>query len=208
MRAAVDPRLDVRLGDDEGAGPRQEGAHLRRHDHQFLAAAKDPHVGIAQQAEARSDRIGRGVAGRQAVFAQAQEGEVVLGHPFEEGERFGDLVRRERRRVRAVALDGGRDAGPHAGPVADGDGHIRVDAAKALAGRSRALGSSMRSRWMWMKLSFTSPCVPAVASPRRRRSAPLRPARRRGSDARRGSARSPDRRSRRGSSRAGTACCR
>ena len=190
----------------------QERAHLRRHHHEFAAAAQHAHVGIAQQAEAgRLDRIGGGVALRQAVFAHAEKGEIVVRASIRGRRSPPRPRRRQRRRIGAIGLDRLDDAGAHRRPVAAPRWRRRRrPCSRPATSRSRASGSSIRSRWMWMKLSRFTARAAAAASSRRRggRGRRRHRARRRGSDARRGSARSPGRRSRRGSNRAGTACCR
>ena len=70
MRPAVDAGFHVRLGDDEGLRPLQEGADFRRHRHELAPAPQHAHGRIAQEPEARAlHRIGGGVARRQPVFA-------------------------------------------------------------------------------------------------------------------------------------------
>ena len=84
-------------------------------------------VAVAQQAEtgARHRRQGFSVAGTaQRIFAEAQEGEVVVGRPLQEG--LG-LVRRDFGVVDALL---GRDvgdfqhAGAHGLPIGDADAHV------------------------------------------------------------------------------------
>jgi hypothetical protein len=112
---------------------RQEGAHLGRHHHELRAAAEHPHGGVPQQAEAGArHRVRGGVARRQAVFADAAQGEVLGGHPLEEGDGLVDLVLRQRRRARPVAAPGVLDPGAHVGPVAHRDGDVGIDALQPL----------------------------------------------------------------------------
>jgi hypothetical protein len=130
MRPPMHAGLHVGFGDDQKLGPRHEGADLGRDHHKLAAAAEHPHGGIAQQAEARAfDRIRRGVALRQAVFAEAQEREVAVGDPFEECHGLGDFLGVERGAV-AIGPDDELDSRPHGAPVADCHGHVRVDPAE------------------------------------------------------------------------------
>ena len=142
MDAPVDAALDVGLGDDERLGLGQEGAQLRRDRDQLAALAQDLDRGIAQDAEARAlDRIGRDVTAREAIGADAEQGEVVTGDPFEELQRLVDLVLRQRRRIGAIGLDHLGDAAAHRGPVVDGERDIGIDVvepgAQLLAGFRR-----------------------------------------------------------------------
>ncbi len=131
--APMHARLDVGLGDDERVRALEEGAHFRRHDEEILAAAQDAHGRIAHQAEPRPlDRIGGRVARRKAVFAQAEESEVAVFDPFQEGDRLGDLVGRKRRRVRPVVPRQLADAGAHVAPVLHRDGNVGIDVAQGL----------------------------------------------------------------------------
>ena len=95
MDAPVHAALDVGLGDDQRLRLGQEGAQLRRDRDQLAALAQDLDRGIAQDAEAGAlDRVGRDVAAREAIGADAEQGEVVAGDPFEELQRLVDLVLR------------------------------------------------------------------------------------------------------------------
>ena len=133
MDAAVHARLDVRLGADERLRAGEESADLRAHGDELAAAPQHLHGGVAQQAEAGClDRIGGGVALGQAVLAHAEEGEIVVGDPVEEGHRLRDLVGRQRRRIGAIGVDRLGDAGPHAGPVAHRDGDVGIDLGQPL----------------------------------------------------------------------------
>ena len=139
MDAAVDAALDVGLGDDQRLRLGQEGADLRRHHHELAILAQHPNIGIAQDAEAGGvDRVGGGVATREAIGAHAEQGEIVAGDPFEEIQSLGDLVLGQRRRIGAVGLDHLGDSPAHRGPVVDGEADIDIDAGKtcgeALAG--------------------------------------------------------------------------
>ncbi len=144
----MDAGLDVRLGDDEGFRQFQECADFGRHGDEFAAAPQHAHGGIAQQAETRTfDRIGGGVARRQAIFAHAQEGEIVARHPVEESHRLVDLVGGKRRRMKPVALDDRRRPAPAwPGNHAPRPPRPRGRAAWPRQGAARASGSSMRGK--------------------------------------------------------------
>ena len=117
MNAAVHIGLD----DDEDGRLAHEFADFRRHRHHFAAAAQHLHIGIAQDAEAlaRANFVRRIDVGREAIFAQAKEGEIVGAQPLQELVGFGDLVDRQRRRIGRESLDRFLDAVTHGAPVGD-----------------------------------------------------------------------------------------
>ena len=99
VRPPVHPRLHVRFRDDERLRLGQEGPHLRGHHDEVAPAAQNAHGRVAQEAEARlRHRVGGHVALREAVFPDAEKGEIAVGQPFQKSGRFGRLVGRERRR--------------------------------------------------------------------------------------------------------------
>jgi hypothetical protein len=123
----MDARLGIGLGDDERLGPHEEFADRRRRVHDLAGAAEDAHVGIAQDAERRQvgrpQRPARRAAGK-GIFAQAQEGEVVVTEPFDEGDRLGDLGPVDRRGVRGIFRRRGAHPGEHGRPVLDRRGDV------------------------------------------------------------------------------------
>ena len=122
MNAAVHIGLD----DDEDGRLAHEFADFRRHRHHFAAAAQHLHIGIAQDAEAlaRANFVRRIGVGRKAIFAQAEEGEIVGAQPLQELAGFGDLVDRQWRRIGAVGLDRLFDTGTHGPPVGNAGAHV------------------------------------------------------------------------------------
>ena len=123
---AMNAAADIGLDDDEEGRLAHELANFRRHHHHVVAAAQDFHIGIAQDAEAFAGRdIVRGIAlRREAIFAQAQKGEIVRAQPLQELAGFSDLVDRQGRRIGREGPDRFLDAGPHGAPVRDADTHV------------------------------------------------------------------------------------
>ena len=99
--AAMNAAADIGLDDDEEGRLAHELANFRRHHHHVVAAAQDLHIGIAQDTEAFAGRdiVRRIAVRREAIFAQAQKGEIVGAQPLQELAGFGDLVDRQRRRI-------------------------------------------------------------------------------------------------------------
>ncbi len=77
-------------------------------------------------------------------LAHAEEGEVVVAQPFEEGDTLLDLGAVERQRGVAELVDRLVEAGEHRLPVADGGAHLRQDIAEPLLQRLRGLGTEPR----------------------------------------------------------------
>ena len=93
----IDPAMDngfhIRLGHDQRIGAGQEGADFGRRDDRFLAAPQHPHIRVLQYAEPRLVGALHGAAFRAAgvaIFAHAEESEIVVPQPFEEGDRLGN----------------------------------------------------------------------------------------------------------------------
>ena len=125
MHAAVHARLDIGLGDDHRRLLGEESPHLRRHVHELAALAQHLQIRIAQEAKAvLADEIAIGVVVDEAVFAHAEEGEIIGEHPFDERDRLGDVLRGERRRRDLRGLHRLEDARPHGGEVRDGAPHL------------------------------------------------------------------------------------
>ena len=132
--AAMNTAVHIGLGDDEDGRLAHEFADFRRHHHHFGAAAQDLHIGIAQDAEAlaRADFVRPIGVGREAIFAQAQEGEIVGAQPLQELVGFGDLVDRQRRRIGVEGLDRLLDTGAHGPPVGNAGAHVVERLGKAV----------------------------------------------------------------------------
>ena len=132
VHTTVDAGFDAGLGDDQRHRLLQEGADLGGDRHQLAAAAQDLDGRIGEDAKPRAlDRVGGDVAFRKAVFAHAQQGEIVGRQPVEKGHRLGNLVGRQRRRIGPVGVHDGGDAAAHRGPVAHRDPHIGEDQCEA-----------------------------------------------------------------------------
>ena len=96
--APVDARVDVRLGHDQRIGSREERADLRRQRHHLGAAPQHRHGRVAEQPEAaRLRRLLDRLVERPGVgiFARAEEDEVALVEPLQEGDRLLEHRRRE-----------------------------------------------------------------------------------------------------------------
>ena len=69
----------------------QEGADFGRRRHRLVAAPQHQHVGIGEDAEAglvAAVERAAGGASRIVELAHAEEGEIVVAQPFEEGDRL------------------------------------------------------------------------------------------------------------------------
>ena len=99
-----------------------------------LVLAQDPQTGAGHR-----DQLQVGVLVGQLVLAIAEEGEVALLEPAEEGVRLGDLVRFERRRVAAQLRDEVERALAHLAPVAHCGAHL-ADHALEVSLQSVELG--------------------------------------------------------------------
>ncbi|PJI53455.1 hypothetical protein CTI14_28125 [Methylobacterium radiotolerans] len=82
----MDPRLHAGLGDDQRLRLLQEGEDLRRVVHRRPAPAQGRGAGIAEHAEARPLDQWVGFAG-DAVLLHAEDEELAVRQPFEEGAR-------------------------------------------------------------------------------------------------------------------------
>ena len=122
----MDAAGDIGLDDDEQGRLAHELANFRRHHHHFAAAAQDLRIRIAEDAEAFAGRdvVRRIAVGREAIFAHAQEGEIVRAQPLQELVGFGDLVDRQRRRIGRESLDRFLDPVAHGSPVGDAGAHV------------------------------------------------------------------------------------
>src|SRR5689334_13382806 len=88
VHAAVDEAAFVRLGDDERRGLREKGAHLRGDGGTIRSAADDARLTVGEDAETGfRNRLERAFAfGIEAIVASAEEREVVVAQPFQEGD--------------------------------------------------------------------------------------------------------------------------
>ena len=135
---AMDARAQIRLGDDDRVGPKQELADLLRRGDELAAAPEHAHVRVAQNAEpglvgALQDAVG-GVAA-VFVFAHAEEGEVVVRQPLDEGLGFRERLRADGEAGRPPLGGDGAGTRPHRLPVGDGVAVVpqgRVEAAGDL----------------------------------------------------------------------------
>ena len=123
-----------------------------RLQHRHVAAAQHAEAGLA--APASSSRS----LPAKRIVAHAEQGEIVGDQPFEELDRLGDLVDRQRRRIGLQLRDHLVDAA-RASAASPARTAARRRAPAPAPARSRCGGaaSSMRSTWMWMKLSRSSP---------------------------------------------------
>ena len=133
------------------AGCVQEFADLRRDGDQLVAAPQDLDLGLAQDAEARiGDRLKRDLLGaaHEFIFAHAEEGEVVVEQPLQEGDRFGQLVDRDGRRVLLIGADRLAHALLHGPKVEHGDPHVGEHGFEIFLQRLRLLGRDARQMEM------------------------------------------------------------
>lgn len=136
---AVDAAAAVRLGDDDRLGIGEEAGDLGREFGGGIGLADDPRRRIAQHA--KTGFVERAVlAGRLviAVVARAEQREVVVGEPFEEGDRLGQLGGLDRRRIAPQLLDRLGELLQHDAPVADRRRDIGEDPARRLLQRHQA----------------------------------------------------------------------
>jgi hypothetical protein len=126
----VDLGLDVRLGDDEHVLGVQKGADLRRRRDRLVAAAHDTDGRIGQDAKSRhvgAHKLAALFAARVVVFANAEEGEVVVAQPFEKGERLVGGSLRDRQHLGLQFAHHGIQPAEHGAPVAHGGFHVFDD---------------------------------------------------------------------------------
>ena len=87
----MDDRFHIRLGDDQEVRAVEEGEDFRRRQHRVLALAQDANIRIGKNAEAAAlAALDHGVIALAGIgiFAHAEEGEVVVAQPAQEGQRF------------------------------------------------------------------------------------------------------------------------
>ena len=118
----MDGGAAIGLGHHQQTRLVQEIAQIRGQPPRIAQTVEDRDAVIAQDAEAgsRDDGCRRLIpAALEIVFAVAQEGEVILGQPIEEGARFGYLVGGQRRRRFVELRRHIGDLGPHGTPIGD-----------------------------------------------------------------------------------------
>ncbi len=124
--AAMHTADDVGLGDDQRQRLEEEAAHLGGHRHQLVATPQHVHGWIAHDAEAGSvDRYQLSAFGSalEAEVAHAEEGEVVVGEPAQEGNGLLELLLGNIGAGGLELLGGLPDALHHQPPVGDRDAH-------------------------------------------------------------------------------------
>ncbi len=111
---AVHHRLHIGFGDDQEVRPLQESKDFRRGRDLVLALAENKNVRIGQDAEAAAFATldGRILAFTGIdIFAHAEEGEIVVPQPFQEGDRLvalglaatcGEIAQFRKRRLQKV----------------------------------------------------------------------------------------------------------
>ncbi len=97
--------------------------------------------------------------GREAIFAQTQEGEIVGAQPLQELVGFGDLVDRQRRRIGAEVHDRLLDTGAHGPPVADAGAHVVERLGKAVD-QLLAVGAGIETGDVQMDQTFALAACP------------------------------------------------
>ena len=103
----------------------EQRAHLRCDDEGLVPAPQHPQIARAQYAQSGLEHRLESLLGvREAIVADAEEGEVVVGEPFEEGDCLLDLGRGQRRRIGLEPGDHVRHARHHRPPVVNADAHV------------------------------------------------------------------------------------
>ena len=159
--AAMNAAAHIGLDDDEDGRLAHELANFRRHHHHFGAAAQDLHIGIAQdtKAFAGGDVVQRIAVWREAIFAQAQKGEIVGAQPLQELAGFGDIVDRQRRRIGVEGLDRFLDAGAHGSPIGDAGAYVVERLGKAVD-QPLAVGTGVETGDVEMDQAFALALCP------------------------------------------------
>ncbi|MNL53950.1 hypothetical protein D3C87_1772390 [compost metagenome] len=130
----MDNGFYIRLGDDEELRSVEEFENFRRGRDLILALAQDQDVRIGQNAETPALAAFHGRLGSLAgidVFAHAEEGEIVVPQPVEEGQclvAIGTLAWFGIQELLGRAIHGVE----HGGPVGDRQMHLIEDEADAL----------------------------------------------------------------------------
>ncbi|MNI18799.1 hypothetical protein D3C73_722170 [compost metagenome] len=132
--ASMDNGFHIRLGDDEELRPVEEFENFRRGRHLVLALAQNQNVRIGQNAEAPALAAFHGRLGSLAgidVFAHAEEGEVVVPQPIEEGQSLFTIGAFAGFGIQEL-LGGAIHGVEHGGPVGNRQMHLVEDEADAL----------------------------------------------------------------------------
>ena len=159
--AAMNAAAHIGLDDDEDGRLAHELANFRRHHHHFGAAAQDLHIGIAKDTKAFAGRdvVQRIAVWREAIFAQAQKGEVVGAQPLQELAGFGDIVDRQWRRIGGEGLDRFLDAGAHGAPIGDAGTYVVERPGKAVD-QPLAVGTGVETGDVEMDQAFALALCP------------------------------------------------
>ncbi len=140
VHTPVHARAQAGLGDDQQARLLEEFTDLRRDGEELVAAAKEPHILRAQKPEPGLEVRLQLV--RVDVVARAEQREILAGQPFQELNRLGDVIGRQRRRIFSQIRDGLARPRKHRLPVLHADAHLGED----LLERSDDLGARRRVR--------------------------------------------------------------
>ena len=146
LHRTMDRGPPVGLGHHQQARLMQEVAHVRGQALRVAQAIEDRNAIVAENAEpAAGDDRGRGLlAGAvKIVVAIAQEGEIVVGEPGEEGARLAHLLARQRRRLLVEFAHHAVNFRPHRPPVLDGHPHVPQYPFEVAANLLQALGSGL-----------------------------------------------------------------
>ena len=122
-------RLGIGLGDDQRVGAVQESADFRRRLAVLGAvAAQHQHVRIGENAQAAlfgALQVAGLLAAAVAELAHAEEGEIVVAQPFEEGDRLRHGRLLQRYGSVTIFRYGVVEARQHRLPVGSGGAHLR-----------------------------------------------------------------------------------
>ncbi|MDZ7712920.1 MAG: hypothetical protein U5L06_07305 [Rhodovibrio sp.] len=143
MDRPVHGRPAVRLGDPQQVGLVQERLHLARQLAQIAQAVEQAVFGVGQDAQpAVVVDLGDGARARslEAVLAVAEEGEVVVGDPFQERDALVQLAGVERRRTGLQLLDHRPGLTLHRPPVAHRRAHVGEHPGQVLLQLAQAAG--------------------------------------------------------------------
>src|ERR1700752_5453768 len=92
--APMHARPRARFGDDQKCLLLQKCADLSRDSYRFVPMLQQPRAGIAQQPEAGLGYRCEDFIVGESVIPCAKKRKIILGHPFEKRDRFGDLLAR------------------------------------------------------------------------------------------------------------------
>ncbi len=129
---------------DDGMGVGEKADNLRREVVGVVRVPDDARRRIAQHAQSaglHGRMLVRG--GVKHVVAAAQKREMIVGEPFEEGDRLVQLRGLDRRRVALELVGRFAELLQHRAPVGDGDRDVGEDAARAFFDRHEARGVAL-----------------------------------------------------------------